>query len=285
MDPIAGVAYVMVPAGGISAVDLSTGATRWTSTAGELPLALVGNQLVAQVEPRRPTNRLEVVSLSTAERGKLVSRAVTNLASNVRVSIGETLRGNFLLTAQPAGSDVTLEWTFVPAPVRGMEDERDTASAGAPNAAPVVRRGSFRVRVSNGAVTTANARQIATQRTTKWIVASEAKVRNAAGTQYASADGRHIVASERVADDRVWDKHRWTLFERATGRRLGEFRTHVSFSPFVVRDSLVVFETTPYERRGQPPEPAKLRAISLATGREAWSVPVRELVFRGPMPP
>ena len=82
----------------------------------------------------------------------------------------------------------------------------------------------------------------------------------------------------------MWDKYRWTIFQRS-GQRVGEIRSHISFSPFVVRDSLVVFETKPYARAGQAPEPAKLRAVSVAGGREVWSVQVREIVYRGSYPP
>ena len=82
-------------------------------------------------------------------------------------------------------------------------------------------------------------------------------------------DGRHVLASQRVADDRVWEKYLWTVYERSNGRRLGEFRAHNAFNLFVVRNSLVIFETTPFARLGSPEEPAKLRAISLGNGREA----------------
>ncbi|MGH7712862.1 MAG: hypothetical protein ACREOG_16350, partial [Gemmatimonadaceae bacterium] len=174
-------------------------------------------------------------------------------------------------------------WTFLPEPRRGIDDEQDTLTRGVA-ARPVLRRGALRLRVSTGALTTLDTNRVAPPREPRWILPQDAKVSGAAPTQYESADGRHIVASERVADDRVWDKYRWTVYERA-GRRLGEIRSHISFTPFVVRDSLVVFETTPYERAGQPAEPAKLRAVSVTTGREVWSVPVRENVFRGPFPP
>jgi hypothetical protein len=51
-----------------------------------------------------------------------------------------------------------------------------------------------------------------------------------------------------------------------------------------VNDSVIVFETTPYVANGKE-EPAKLRGVDLRTGRETWSVEVREVEYRGPMPP
>ncbi|MGQ0639712.1 MAG: hypothetical protein ACT4P6_02925 [Gemmatimonadaceae bacterium] len=117
-----------------------------------------------------------------------------------------------------------------------------------------------------------------------WILSTAAKLSAVALLNMRAPIVVTFVASERVADDRVWDKCRRTLYERG-GRRFGEMRSYISFTPFVVCDSLIVFETTPYERAGLAAEPAKLRAFTLAGGREVWSVPVRENVFRGPYPP
>ncbi len=285
VDAASGVAYVMNRAGGISAVDLASGTTRWTTNAGDKPLVLVGNLLVAQVDSRTTPNRLEIATLRTDARGRQATRARSTLPAGVRVSLGETIDGMFHLTAQPGGADVILSWSFVAVPRRGMEDELDSLTRRELVAArPVVRRGALRLRPSTGALATLDTTRVPMQREPQWILPAESKLAGAAPQQYESADGRHVVASERVADDRVWDTYRWTVYERG-GRRLGELPTHLSFAPFVVRDSLVVFETTPYARGDQPPEPAKLRAYSLATGREVWSVEVRELVYRGPYPP
>ena len=117
------------------------------------------------------------------------------------------------------------------------------------------------------------------------IVKLSDKIAGASPTQYESADGRHVLASERVGNDRVWEKYRWTVYERSTGRLVGEFRTHVAFAPFVVREALLFYETTPYKLGTATEEPAKLRAVNLRTGQAVWSVEVREIVYRGPFPP
>lgn len=287
IDAVAGVAYLMKPGGGISAIDLASGATRWTTNAGDKPLALTGNLLVAQVDSRTATNRLELVTLRTDAAGRQAVRARATLPEGVRVSTGETLDGMFHLTAQPSGSDVILGWRFVPLSKRGMEESEDSLTRREQLVArPMVRRGALRLRLGTGVLTALDTTQVPPPREPRWILPADSKLSgaDAASQQYESADARHVLASERVADDRVWDKYRWTIYERG-GRRLGELRAHISFTPFVVRDSLVVYETTPYMRAGQAPEPAKLRAFSLATGREVWSVEVREVVHRGPYPP
>ena len=117
-----------------------------------------------------------------------------------------------------------------------------------------------------------------------WVLLGDARIAEAGPTQYESSDRRHIMSSERIGDDKTWAKYRWTVFERATRRRVGAFETHLAFSPFAVRDSTLVYETTPYIRGGRA-EPAKLRGVNLTSGQEVWSVEVRELAYRGPYPP
>ncbi len=288
VHPSAGVAYVMAPDGGIAAVDLASGSTRWTARAGAKPLALVGNLLVAQAEPTVAGNRLEMVTLNTQAQGDVVARGATDLPPGVRVAIGETLQGTFTAEAQRSGGNVIVTWRFERVPRQGMADPEDTtigARPGVRRATPPVTRGALRMNLASGALTRLDTTAVRPPRGPNWLLPSGQKIDAAPPTQYESADRRHILASEAVADDRTWDKYRWSVYDRSTGRRVGEHRTHVSFAPFVVRDSLLIYETTPYARRGAPEEPAKLRAFDLTSARPAWSVEVREVVYRGPFPP
>ena len=300
-DPNRKVAYVMTPEG-VAAVDLATGAKVWTSTAADQPLTLVGNLLVTQVEPRVAGNVLELLVLDPQERGAAKVRKSVQLPSGVRSIVGENLLGKFLIEAQPVANDVVLNWAFEPREqLRGREErsERKNVSALEKSAqrqssiqeatvspevtTAVAARGTVRMTLPSGSVTLMAVPLTIMQTSRQWILPTSKKLSNAPTTQYESADGRHILASERVADDRVWEKYRWTIFDRA-GNRLGEHRTHISFTPFIVTDSTLFYETTPYVL-GNKAEPAKLRAISLSTGRELWSTEVRELVYRGPYPP
>jgi hypothetical protein len=277
--PTLNVAYVMKP-GGIAAVDLSRGGTQWTSNAAAKPLALVGNLLVSQVEPKTLANRLEIVVLDV-QRGAPTVRGIVDLPTDVKVSIGESFEGKFLVYARPLGSEVVVTWAFEPRPRREIARELDidqTVSAVLP------KRGAFRLDLTTGRQTTLSPTAIQLPPSPRWILAATQKVRDAAPTQYESVDGRNILASELIGDDRVWEKYRWTVYERGSGQRVGEFRTHVSFATFLVRGDLLFYETTPFIRGGKS-EPAKLRAVNLKTGNEIWSEEVRENVYRGPLPP
>lgn len=286
IDPANNVAYTMTPEG-VAAIDLASGAKRWTSSAAAKPLAITGNRLIAQVEPKTRTNRLELAVLDTRERGAVAVRSTAELPSFVQVTIGETIEGKFETEANLVANNAIVTWRFDRQPLRGIVEE---AEVGATNVAEAQRagaqrsvQGALQINLTTGAVSLADANLVADVSKRRWVVGNE-NAAVVAPTQYESADERHIVSSERIADDKTWAKYRWTVFERATNRRIGEFQTHLAFSPFVVRDTTLIYETTPYIRSGKA-EPAKLRGVNLATGQETWGVEVRELVYRGPFPP
>jgi hypothetical protein len=290
IDPSGNTAYVMTPEGGVAAIDLASGAKRWTSNAAAKPLAIVGNRLVSQVQPTTRTNRLELAVLDTSQRGAVAVRSATELPSSVRVGIGETLDGKFDTEPRLVGNSAVVAWRFEGQRLRGIIED---AEGGETNVAPEAQRagtqqplqGAVQIDMTTGAASPADVGlTAAVPEQKRWILSANERVAGAAPTQYESADGRHIIASERIADNRTWAQYRWTVFERATNRRVGEFQTHLAFTPFVVRDSTLIYETTPYIRSGNE-EPAKLRGINLTTGQEAWSVEIRELVYRGPYPP
>jgi len=135
---------------------------------------------------------------------------------------------------------------------------RREASGGPPRAAALrAPSGTLRIDIATGAASEA-ASPNEPDRPTWAIPASE--IDPSAATQYASANGRHILTTERVADDAERNKYRWTVTERTSGARVGELQTHTAFAPFVARGSVIVFETTPYTV-GDNEQPAKLRGF------------------------
>ena len=118
-------------------------------------------------------------------------------------------------------------------------------------------------------------------------VSAEAQVGSVTGQQFLSADGRHVLVSERVADDSVWEKYQWTVYERGSNRRLGALRDYRSHAPFVVVGSSIIYETGPFERRteqGLISEPLRIRTVALGRGNQLWSRPIRDTTYRGPFP-
>lgn len=178
-----------------------------------------------------------------------------------------------------------VSWAFRPQTLQGLPPEVAEAGEARPGplAAPPALTGAVRLNPETGATTKVETGTRLAPSRPAWRIQAE-RATAEAPPRFESADGRHVLVSERIGDEGSWEKYRWTVLERATQRKLGEVRSHLSFAPFVVRGSILVFETTPFAR-GDHEKPAKLRGVSLEGGREAWSVPVRETVWRGTLPP
>jgi hypothetical protein len=286
IDPSTNIVYAMTPEG-IAAVDVTSGAKRWTTKEAAKPLGLARNLLISQIEPKTETRVLNLAVLDTKESGAVTARGVDVLPETVKVAIGQTLEGKFESQVSMLANDALVTWRFESIPLRGVQvapvRAPTTDSVSTLGAHAQSTEGALRLNLGTGAVSKVNMGSIP-QAAREWVLTSQEKISGAPPRQYVSADRRHIMASERIADDKTWAKYRWTVFEKVTKKRIGQFLTHLSFVPFVVRNSILIYETTPYLRAGKA-EPAKLRGVDLATGKEVWSVEVRELVYRGPVPP
>jgi hypothetical protein len=278
VDAARGVAFVMNPEGGIDAVDIASGNIRWTIRTADKPLGLVGDLLVAQAQPPRPTSTLELVVLDAGKGGARVRSARTELSPQVRVSTQETVHGNFLTGTRVETGNLLVSWEFIPHNMSGMPVPTDTAPARS------VRRGTLRFNPGTGEFTRAATGNNIPAGARAYKLAARDRIQKDSSVQFVSPDGAHVLASQQIADDRVWDKYRWTIYQR-NGTHVGEHRTHAAFAPFVVQGSLLLYVTEPFERRGEEPQPMKLRAVDLATGREIWARQIRDPKFRGPFPP
>lgn len=287
-------AYISAPNQSVSAIDLLNGSVRWNSSNGALPLALNGNRLLTQVEPTPATqSRLELAVLNTAQSGARLQQASRALPAGVRAIIGETLRGKFRVAADREDGTALVAWDFQPRVPQGIAPRPDATDPQARAAAPATpapgqtMRGTLRVNMTSGAIAPVTAAAPPAPLLRKLTATERSGVAStlAARDPYVSADGAHLAVSERIADDRTWNKYRWSIYDRGSGQSLGAIATHVSIAPFVVRNSRVIFTTTPYVHRELGEQPAKLRAYDLTSGSEAWSVEVRDLEYRGPVPP
>jgi hypothetical protein len=103
------------------------------------------------------------------------------------------------------------------------------------------------------------------------------------GRAFYSEDRAHVLVSRRVANsDYAWSLH------MPDGTLLGKTLSRLSFSPFVVREGMLLFVSQPSERRvGEVMQfvPLSLRAVDLQSGAEAWSREIRDTRYQGPFPP
>lgn len=293
IDPQRRVAYVMNPKGGIDAVGLRRGELVWHSDQAARPLAATGALLMAQAELPRPGNELQV-RLLDARSGRL-SRSVRHaLPAGTRTMVVGTAEGTFDVQALLTPSDATLAWEFVAVPLQGvrpgaLDVDQPAGERQAPPeaAAQPTTSGIVRIDLPTGRASDLPAGERGARQTRKADVPADAQVGSVSGQQFLSVDGRHAMASERVADDSVWEKHQWTVYERGTNRRLGTLRDYRSHAPFVVVGSSIIYETGPFERRtdkGLISEPLRIRTVELGRGSQLWSRPIRDTTYRGPYP-
>jgi hypothetical protein len=297
VDVAKGRAFVMTPEGGIDAVGLANGNTLWSTKEAAKPLGLAGDHLVSQAEPAPGADALQIVALNSAD-GAPVLRAQKPLgAPGVVPSVARTLNGEFVAAAEPSGGDVRVSWHYRHTAKRGfpegtvekIQPRRGRLTPAAAPAAPAPSQGAFLLDLRTGRTTELHAAAAAAPRAAPMArtLAAPDRIAGLAGPQFASADGRSIMTSARTGDDRVWDKYTITIYDRATGNRLGEFKSHVSMAPFVVSDHRLLYVTRAYSRRtdtGVVNEPDKLRAVDLQTGMELWSHPIRDPSPSGPHP-
>jgi hypothetical protein len=153
-----------------------------------------------------------------------------------------------------------------------------------------VTSGSFRLNLKSGEIT--GKRLGAGPADRKALRAAQlappAHVPGVPEPQFLSVDRRHVMAPQAIADDTVWDKYVWTVYDASTGTRLGQIKSHVRYAPFFIADKLLVTTSGPSLRQteqGAIAEPLQIKAFDLATGDVAWTKPIRDTANRLPPPP
>jgi len=291
ISPRQGVAYVM-RSGGIDAVNLATGKLRWRSDKAAKPLALVGERLIAQVAGSRKGNTLDLAVLD-ARNGASRDSIRIPLPEGVVASVVDTPAGSFRVRTNSTASELLVSWEatgvgvaaqgYVPAvdegqaPVAGMEAVTGAAVLDM-TAQKLTIKAEPSVRLAESASIVRSAIE----------ELSSPAVAGIEGRQFLSADGRHVLVTDTVEAGSSLYRHRWTMYERASGARLGSLPALVSATPFVVIGNTLYHSVPAHTVRkdGKFVEnPTSLRAVNLKTGVEAWKMAVLETSFRGPFPP
>jgi hypothetical protein len=319
VDPARGAAYVSKPNGTIDAVDLASGRTLWTSDEAAVPLGADEELLIAQLEEKpRATERLQVVVLDAANGGK-VSEVSIALPAGVRGLVSDERGRSLRVTAEREGALFLVSWYYLENRGRGIAPER---------AQQMVRRfaGSARVHPRTGKVVASDGglveevpgkwKKYGTPPGPPWTTGNvsaqaeggrggplklkrtntgngqplpERTLSKQAITAVASADQRHLLASERVGEGGPDDpEYSWNIFALDTAEKATDLRRDVSAAPFFVFSDSVIFESVAHAyRRGdvQVDEPLEIQAIRLSTGVAKWEVELRDLGYRGPTPP
>jgi hypothetical protein len=291
--PQQGFAYLMRSGGGIDAVDLSTGALRWHSKSAAKPLALAGDRLVAQAD-NRGANALDLVVLD-ARSGAARDAVRIPLPAGVAATVTDTPAGSFRVRAEGSASKLTVHWqaTKAAGAAQGYLPAADDGQEPASKAnGPKILTGESVIDLASPALKAKPAPAASSEESLPRPALQELQtplVASAEGRQLLSADGRHVLVTEPMeAADFTLYRHRWTVYERASGAKLGSVPSMVSAAPFLVVGTTLYHVAPAHGVRKQGrfvEDPAALRAVNLQTGAESWKKTVGETSFRGPFPP
>jgi len=293
ISPQHGFAYLM-RRGGIDAVDLASGAVRWRSDKAAKPLALVGDRLIAQTG--RGGNALDLVDLD-ARSGAARESVRIPLPDGVAATLVDTPAGSFRVRAEAAGSELVVRWEatgvavaaqgYMPAASEGLAPSLDGQGTNVVAGEAVLDLASSSLALKAGPEIRRT--QSASMARAALEELSAPAVAGAEGRQMLSADGRHVLVTERVdVAEHPLQRHRWTLYERDSGTRLGSVPALVSATPFLVVGTTLYHPAPAHAVRQNNrfvEQPAVLRAVNLKTGAEMWKASVLETAFRGPFPP
>jgi hypothetical protein len=321
LDGLAANGYFSVPGGGIEAVDLATGRTLWTSEDAALPLALYGRLLVTQAEDERPMSRLRIVVFDVEGRGHKVIESTIPLPEDVDAVVDDELTRSFRASVAPDAGGFVVSWLFKDAAIEGMKRSEEVAPEREVTGAAHIDLATGRAvavaprrAIADALAERLKASNVLAQlpwRTGDVLAATEGgrggplllkrwdaltgaalpdrQLVSKGLVALPSADRSHLLASERAGEGGSADpEYRWSLFSAESGEPVGELRRDVSASPFVLSDGNIVFETPPNGFRSGGAwieEPLKIRAVHLSNGNPIWDREIRDLRYRGPVPP
>jgi hypothetical protein len=313
--------FLMSPARRVEARDIRTGALRWSSTEAVRPLAAAAGRVLAQAEA--PAGQLDLVILDAVSGGRVASQSMS-LPDGVSAPIDEVLGTRFDVRVEQTGPQVRLDWSWERRPVRGalLEDEEgevyrergavlvDLVAARFATAAPrAAAEGPIALPPPVAAEADAGAFQqrplragpllVAVQQTRdgrfllkRWTEAGvplpDAPLPPGITLQMTSADGRHVLVSRPSAGTSGQPTHLWTVFALDTGLPAGSLATSTAAAPFAVVAGRVLVVQPPMghrAERGWQEEPRRVEAFDPASGVLAWTQPIRDTAYHGPVAP
>jgi hypothetical protein len=289
VDPARELVFIMSVERAVDAVALTDGRLAWSSDAAVKPLMVVDDRLLCQIE--RQGALMLGLALLDPESGKEQATTEMELPPSTRVYVGAGPLGYFATKAFAKSPETALvTWTFRPLVARGIDTE--SGIAGDEKAAALAEglrptSGAFSFDMADGAKRSVGLAEATGLRNNSTQVANRL-AKDSAFVEAVSADGRYIIHSRHVDDDKG-GYYLWRISDRQSGGPVGEFRNSIAaFSPFFVRDGLLYYETPAHaelNREGVRAEPLSIRAVELDSGKEVWSWPVRDTSVSGPQPP
>jgi hypothetical protein len=107
-------------------------------------------------------------------------------------------------------------------------------------------------------------------------------------SRMAASDQQHILLVSRTGEAiNGIHQYRWSIFSLLTGEPAGEVVMGRSATPFSLIDGNLLHVLPPFGHlvEGQwVEEPPKVRLLDLQSGEVLWARPIRDTIYRGPVP-
>jgi len=285
LDAERGRAYLMLPGTGVEAVDLQTGRALWREGEVQKPIWASGGRLLAQ--RMEAAERISLVMLDvSAEQPRELWRTSYTVPEGVRVSIDAGKWEVFHLAACERAGGLGLEWKFdeIKKPMWAVEPETEAMNR---------RSGaSLLLDLASGKLSESAQDVCEPLRTAAASSAvPKAGSRTDAGrtVRYASADGRHYLASSLVPGATGQPRYTWEIRATGTDQAIAEIEQPLLAGWFVVRDELVIHDVPPTDEStadgSTAVRPPRIRAVRASSGAEVWSHEYRNTRFVGNEPP
>jgi len=261
----------------VEGLDLTSGEKKWTSKLSGRPLFIKNDILFVQVNKKRPSPELEIIGLNLNRQGAIESTILEKMPKGVMVRFMDSPEGSFHLIPRSIDSEIILEWIYR-YPISGdyLSDEK-----------PQVERGfllfngdSFDDIKSSDMPKNYNYNPI--------IPAKGSRVQNEKGQQFLSKDKTSILVSSFSSKPGIERNYNWRIYDRRTKKTKGMLKSNVSYAPFIVRKSIVIFEKPAYvlfEKEKTTNYPLQLVWYDFNRKKILNSVYILDDTYRGPTPP
>ncbi len=275
-------AIVMLPGGGIGALDLNTGGYKWTSAASDKPIAFVNGRLLS-MKQNSSTGLLSMVYHNSND-GKAENSMSVELPQQVMASVVDGASHQFIIETK-TGNQNQLQWRFsggkaqgiAPVSLAMLEQNNQAAATQNTTLSGVIVIDAADSTLSNSPgnegfdVTSA--------------VIEQPLLPNKQGRQFLSQNGSHILVSERITSKKAIT-YQWTIYTQ-NGDLLNTMMSPLSYAPFVVVGDQILFiepakgEIIDGELVKNPP---LLKSYGIQSKKKSWEQPVRAIKYFGQLP-
>lgn len=275
--------FVMLPEGGIAAIDVTTGKTRWSTALSDKPLLLVNGRLLSQ----KQNNESGLLSLvyHSITNGEILNEVELNLPTSVMAAVVDGPGYAFNIEADSNLQNNQLLWSFKGNKVQGMAPELPALSdknAIRSQSTQPIKFGVIDLDFSNN---NAHSSMLTASPSSVKIKTEQKVLAGVEGRQFLSQNGQHVLSTRRTDDNQSISYH-WHIF-KLNGESLATFQSAHSYAPFLVEDNLLFIiepETGRLEGGKLVKNPPLLKCINLPDGQSIWQLPIRSIKYFGQLP-